>query len=616
MTASVAAIITRPGGRILVKKAALLAASTALLVAPDAWAQTAAEAEAFANRAEQELYEPYVRNNRAAWVASTYITGDTEIIAAEADTVSSELGVRLALEAARFAGAPALSAETARKLDFLRQGLTLPAPTRPGAAKELSEISVGLTSTYGTGTATLKGKPIEVDDLYEAMEKNRNPEELTEMWTSWHDNVGRPMKKDYVRLVEIANEGARELGYADVGALWRAGYDMPAEDFSALVDKLWGEVKPLYDDLHCYMRAELNETYGDAVQPATGPIRGDLLGDPWAQQWSGLYDIAAPAGAGDIGFNTSELLTGQGYDVLKMMRTGEAFFTSLGFQPLPDTFWERSMFTKPADREVVCHASAWSIDELDDLRLKMCTRVNENDFKTVHHELGHIFYYRAYSGQPFLFRTGAHDGFHEAAGDMLALSMTPEYLVQIGLLDHSKVPSADKDIGLLLKESMDRVAFLPFGLLVDKWRWGVFDGSIKPDDYQTAWDGLKLEYQGVTPPVARDAGAFDPGAKYHVASTTPYIRYFLSYVLMFQFYEAACEQAGWTGPLHRCSFYGNKEVGKKFEAMLAMGASKPWPDALEAFTGTREMSGKSLVNYFAPLHAWLKEENKGRACGW
>jgi peptidyl-dipeptidase A len=614
VAASVAA--ASPSEGIAVKKALLLAASIAFPVAPDAWAQTAAEADAFVEQAEQQLYEPFVRNNRASWIADTYITTDTEVMAAEADAAYSELSVRLALDAARFAAVPGLSEVTARKLGFLRQAATLPAPTRPGAAKELSEISARLTSLYARGAGTLRGEPIGIYGLYEEMRSNRNPEDLKEMWASWNDNVGRPMKKDYARLVEIANEGARELGYADVGALWRAGYDMPAEDFSVLVDRLWGEVKPLFDDLHCLMRAGLNQTYGEAVQPASGPIRSDLLGDLWGQQWSSRYDMVAPAGSGDLGFDTTKLLTAQGYDALKMVRTGEAFFTSLGFQPLPETFWERSMFVKPADRDVVCGASAWSIDEREDLRLKMCIRVNEGNLKTVHHELGHIFYYRAYSGQPLLFRTGAHDGFHEASGDMLALSMTPEYLVQIGLLSPDQVPSPDKDIGLLLKEAMDRVSFMPFGLLVDKWRWGVFDGSIKPDDYQTAWDALRLRYQGLKPPVARDADAFDPGAKYHVAATTPYMRYFLSYILMFQFYEAACEQAGWTGPLHRCSFFGNKEVGKKFAAMLAMGASKPWPDALEAFTGTREMSGKSVLNYFAPLHAWLKEQNKGRACGW
>ncbi len=598
------------------RKAALLAASAALFLAPAARAQTVADADAFATQAEQELYEPYVRNNRASWVSETYITEDTELIAAESDAAYNALSVELALRAAAFSKITSLSQSTTRKLNLLRQASILPAPTRSGAAKELSEISARLTSAYGRGTATLRGEEIEVGDLYDEMESNRNPSELKEMWTSWHDSVGRQMKGDYVRLVEIANEGARELGYADVGALWRAGYDMPADEFSQMVDRLWSEVKPLFDDLHCYTRGKLNETYGDAVQSSIGPIRADLLGDPWAQYWVGLYDIAAPKGVGDIGFDTTELLARAGYDELKMVRTGEAFFTSLGFPQLPESFWQRSMFTKPADRDVVCHASAWSIDERDDLRLKMCTRVNEGEFKTIHHELGHIFYYRAYNEQPFLFRDGANDGFHEAIGDFLALSMTPDYLVKIGLLAPDAVPGAEKDVGLLLKEAMDRVAFLPFSLLVDKWRWGVFDGSIGPDQYQSAWDQLRLDYQGVVPPVQRDAGAFDPGAKFHIPSTTPYMRYFLSYVMMFQFYESACTQAGWTGPLHRCSFYGNKEVGRRFAEMLAMGRSKPWPDALEAFTGSREISGRSVVKYFAPLHAWLKEQNAGKTCGW
>ena len=595
---------------------ALLVALAIVLPIPHAWAQSAAEAEAFADRAEQELFEPSLRSSRATWVSEAYITGDTEAIAAEAAAAFNELSVRLALEAARFSTVPGIGESTARKLNILRQAIVLPAPTRPGAAQELGEISARLNAAYGRGTATLGGEPVAIDDLYGLMESNRNPAELKEMWTSWHDNVGRPMKKDYARLVEIANEGARELGFADAGALWRAGYDMPAEEFSALVDELWLEVKPLYDGLHCHLRTKINERYGDGVQAASGPIRADLLGDLWAQYWVGLYDIAAPEDAGDIGFDTGTLLSEAGYDELRMVKTGEAFFTSLGFSPLPKSFWERSIFIKPRDRDVACHPTAWTIDDREDLRLKMCIKVSEYDFKTIHHELGHLFYYRAYNTLPFLFRRGAHDGFHEAAGDLLALSMTPEYLVEIGLLDRDKVPDPDKDIGLLLKEAMDRVAFLPFGLLVDKWRWGVFDGSIAPENYQSAWDRLRLDYQGVVPPVERDADAFDPGAKNHIAGTTPYMRYFLSTVLMFQFYEAACKQAGWTGPLHRCSFYNNKDGGRRFEAMLAMGASRPWPEVLEAFTGERRMSGKAVVNYFAPLQAWLQEQNKGRTCGW
>ena len=577
---------------------------------------TAADAREFIAETENKMAEFNVDASRVYWVNSTYITDDTDAMAAKVGAEGTTMAVEAAIDAAKFKGVAGLDSADTRKLNKLRGGIVLPAPTTDGAATELNEIATKLNSAYGKGKGTLNGEPINGSDIEAAMGTNRNPDELAEMWESWHTNVGAPMKDDYARMVEIANEGARELGFADVGAMWRSGYDMPADDFAKLTDKLWAQVKPLYDQLHCYTREKLNEKYGDEVQPATGPIRADLLGNMWAQEWGNIYDIVAPAGAGDIGYDTTELLKAKGYDPLKMVNTGEGFFSSLGFEALPKTFYERSLFTKPADREVVCHASAWDIDAKDDIRIKMCIKVNGDDFTTIHHELGHNYYQRAYKDQSFLFQDGANDGFHEAIGDSVALSITPEYLVQIGLLNKSEVPGADKDLGLLLRQAMDKVAFLPFGLLVDKWRWGVFSGDIKPADYTPAWNELRLQYQGITPPVDRPDDAFDPGAKYHIPGNTPYSRYFLARILQFQFYKAACDAAGWKGPLHRCSFYGNKEVGAKLNAMLEMGASKPWPDALEAFTGTREMDGSAMISYFAPLMDWLKEENKGKSCGW
>ncbi len=579
-------------------------------------APTIADAEAFIAAAEKDLFDFSVEGARVSWVNATYITDDTDALAAKYGEIGTEKSVKYALEAAKYQNVAGLSAETKRKLDILRGGLVLPAPTTPGAAKELSEIATKLNSSYGKGKGTLKGQPINGSDIEAAMGTNRNPDELKEMWSSWHDNVGAPMKDDYASMVGIANEGAKELGFTDTGAMWRSGYDMPADDFAKLTDKLWFEVKPLYDELHTYVRTQLNKKYGDAVQAKTGPIRADLLGNMWAQEWGDIYDLVAPPGAGDIGYDIGALLKEKQYDEMKMVKTGEGFFSSLGFAPLPDTFYARSQFLKPADREVVCHASAWDIDNKDDLRIKMCIKINTGDFVTIHHELGHNYYQRAYNKQSYLHLNGANDGFHEAIGDAIALSITPDYLVQIGLLDASKVPSADKDNGLLLRQAMDKVAFLPFGLLVDKWRWGVFDGSIKPADYNTAWTSLRKQYQGIVPPVERPANAFDPGGKYHVPGNTPYTRYFLARILQFQFYKAACDTAGWKGPLHRCSFYGNKEVGKNLNAMLELGASKPWPDALEAFTGTREMSGKAMIEYFAPLMKWLKAQNKGAKKGW
>ncbi|MFV0645628.1 MAG: M2 family metallopeptidase [Sphingomonadaceae bacterium] len=577
----------------------------------------AAGAKSWMTDVQKDLFDYTVDAGRIAWVNATYITDDTDMLAARSGAIGTQKAVRYALDAARLKDIDGLDYDTARMLDILRYNITLPAATREGAAEELSTISTRLASQYGKGKGTLNGKPVNGSDIEAEMGNlDHTPAEYAEMWESWHNNVGAPMHDDYARMVAIANEGAIELGFDDVGSMWRAGYDMTPEEFAAMTERLWQEVKPLYQSLHTYVRWKLNEKYGDAVQPATGPIRADLLGNMWAQEWGNIYPLVAPAGAGDIGYDIGNLLEKQNKGPMDMVRIGEGFYSSLGFQVLPDSFWKRSQFTKPADREVVCHASAWDIDNVDDIRIKMCIKVNSDDFVTIHHELGHNYYQRAYNKQPFLYLNGANDGFHEAIGDFVALSITPEYLVQIGLLDRAQVPSADKDIGLLLRQAMDKVAFLPFGLLIDRWRWGVFDGTITPENYNTAWNALRLQYQGITPPVERPDNAFDPGAKYHIPGNTPYTRYFLARILQFQFYQAACEQAGWKGPLHRCSFYGDKKVGNRLNAMLEMGSSKPWPDALEVFTGSREMSGEAMMDYFAPLKQWLDEQNKGKPDGW
>ena len=601
-----------------------LSLALSLAVATPAFAQTAptaaptaADADAFIASVEKDLFDYTVEASQVNWVNSTYLTEDTDAMASRINAVGTEKSVKYALEAAKYKDVAGLSADTKRKLDILRTGIVLPAPTTPGAATELNTIATDLQSQYGKGRGTLDGKEISGSDIEAAMgDLKHTPAQFAEMWTSWHDKVGAPMKDNYAKLVGIANAGAKELGFADTGAMWRSGYDMPPEEFAKVTEKIWQDMKPLYVALHTYVRWKLNEKYGDAVQAKTGPIRADLLGNMWAQEWGNIYPLVAPPGTGDLGYDIGDLLTAQGKKPLDMVKAGENFYSSLGMAPLPETFWKRSQFLKPADREVVCHASAWDIDNKDDIRIKMCIKVNADDFITIHHELGHNYYQRAYNKQPFLYLNGANDGFHEAIGDFVALSITPRYLVDIGLLDKAKVPSADKDIGLLLRQAMDKVAFLPFGLLVDRWRWGVFDGSIQPADYNKKWTELRTQYQGIVPPGARPANAFDAGAKFHIPGNTPYTRYFLARVLQFQFYQAACKQAGWKGPLHRCSFYGNKEVGAKLNAMLEMGASKPWPDALQAFTGSREMSGKAMADYFAPLKTWLDQQNKGKPQGW
>jgi peptidyl-dipeptidase A len=378
--------------------------------------------------------------------------------------------------------------------------------------------------------------------------------------------------------------------------------------------RLWLQVKPLYDSLHCYVRANLSQKYGANVVSPNAPIPAHLLGNIWAQEWGNVYDVVAPPKS-DAGYDLTEILEKRkNIDALEMVRYGERFFTSLGFEKLPQTFWERSMFTQPRDRDVVCHASAWDIDNLDDLRLKMCIGKTAEDFTTIHHELGHNFYQRAYKHQPYLYKNSANDGFHEAIGDTIALSVTPAYLVKVGLLD--KEPPASADIPLLLRDALDKIAFLPFGLLMDKWRWGVFSGQIAPADYNKAWWQLRTQYQGIAPTGTRGEEFFDPGAKYHIPANVPYARYFLARILQFQFHRSLCETAGYKGPLNRCSIYENAEAGRRLAKTLEMGASRPWPDALEALTGQREMDATAIVDYFRPLKDWLDKQNAGKQCGW
>jgi len=574
-------------------------------------APTPADAVAFVKNAEAETEAFYLESAKINWVYATNITGDTQWLLSKNSERGTKLAVKFATEAKKYDGLN-VPADVRRKLDFIKQGITLPAPQDPKAAADLAEVTTRLSSTYSTGKIEFDGKTIPQNETEVLMRSLRDPAKLQEVWSKWHDTA-KVQKADYARMVEIGNAGARDLGYKDVGAMWRSGYDMSPDDFATEVDRLWTQVKPLYDELHCHVRAKLNDQYGDEIVPLDQPIRADLLGNMWAQEWGALNDLVAPKNA-DPGIDLDKLLIAKKYTPEQIVRTGDAFFTSLGFEPLPETFWERSQIVKPEGREVVCHASAWDMDGGKDIRIKMCTQVNGDDFQTVHHELGHNIYQRAYKDQPLTFRTGANDGFHEAVGDMISLSLTPEYFKQIGLIDN--VPDASKDLGLLMQRALEGVAFLPFGLLVDKWRWQVFSGELTPATYNEGWWKLREQYQGVRPPVTRDQDAFDPAAKFHIPDGTPYMRYFLARVLQFQFYKAACDSIGWTGPLHRCSFYGSKEVGEKFNAMLALGASQPWPDALEKFTGSRQMDGSAIVAYFEPLMVYLREENKERTCGW
>ncbi|MBN8728639.1 MAG: M2 family metallopeptidase [Xanthomonadales bacterium] len=605
-----------------------------------------ASAHTFVESINTELKARYVEPTAAEWVAETYITDDSQMLTARANErwlkwLSDEIG-----EARRFDGITDLDAKDRRALELLKLQTAMPAPKDPAHLAELTRLASRLTAAYGGGKYCTDDKDPEtcrnLDQLSAVLANDRDWDRDLQAWAGWH-RVGRGMLKDYQRFVELLNEGARDLGYGDAGVLWRSGYDMPPGEFVAETDRLWGQVKPLYDDLQCYTRTKLAGKYKDRM-PDDGTIPAHITGNMWAQDWSALYPLLEPyPGAASLDVDArlaaerAQMLAGAQKDLgrqpapldlaraehdasmkmaVAMVRRAEDFYTSIGFPALPASFYEKSMFLRPRDRDALCHASAWPM-ELGgtDMRIKMCINPTEEDQYVIYHEMGHIYYFLAYKDLWPIFQNGANDGFHEAIGDTIRLNITPAYLAQIGLA--GKSGSDDKAaLNAQMKLALEKVAFLPFGLLIDKWRWGVFDGSIAPQDYNAAWLKLRREYQGLSSPVAPEPGDFQPGAKNHVPTNVPYMRYFLADILQFQFYRALCETAGHTGPLAACSIYGNKEAGAKFWKMLGEGASQPWQQTLKELTGKEEMDASAILDYFAPLHAWLKQQNQGKECGW
>ena len=603
-------------------------------------------ADQFIARVNAEIMEMYPEITVPQWLSSTHISDDTQLLAAKANERYLTRLNQWIEESRRFDGQE-MTPETARAIQLLRLGTSMPAPSDPAQLAELTRIASRMEGMYGSGQYCQGEGDArqcrQLGELEDVLRNNRDYDAQLDAWRGWH-TISQPMRDDYTRFVELVNTGAGELGFADAGEMWRSSYDMSPAELSAETDRLWNQVRPLYEQLHCYAGTRLDATYG----PDRGHVDGRLLpahlmGNMWQQDWSNLWDMLAPypdAGSLDITGaleNRYQQIHAQKIaqsaaerspaaladleqeameaSARQMTKRAEDFYTSLGMPKLPDSYWQNTQFIKPRDRDVVCHASAWDIDMKGDVRTKMCIKPNEEDFTTIYHELGHVYYYLAYNDLPPLFQTGAHDGFHEAIGDTIVLAMTPRYLESIGLVD-AQQQTDEALINAQMRMALSKVAFLPFGLMIDRWRWGVFDGSITPDNYNQAWWDLKARYQGVAPVEARGEEFFDAGAKYHVPGNTPYTRYFLAHILQFQFYKSLCDAAGYEGPLHECSFYDDKAAGEKLQAMLSRGASQPWQQTLAELTGGEKMDASAVLEYFAPLEAWLKEQNEGKTCGW
>ena len=605
-------------------------------------------ADQFIARVNKEFRSLSAELNSAQWLSSTYINSDSETIAAKAnERWLTQLNAWIE-QSRRFDGQQ-MSPDTARAIKLLKLMTAMPAPRDPDKLAELTRIATRMEGMYGAGSyCTGEGEAKvcrDIGQLSEVLAKSRDYDAQLDAWQGWH-SISVPMRKDYTRFVELVNEGAKGMGFADAGEMWRSGYDMSPAELAAETDRLWDQVKPLYEQLHCYARGRLDAEYGkDKGEAAGGMLPAHLMGNLWQQDWGNLWDLLQPyPGAGSLDVNgalnaiaqadlASARARASGGDgstaerafmveraaaldtAKKMTERAQDFYVSLGMPKLPASYWEKSQFVKPLDRDVVCHASAWDMNMEGDVRTKMCITPSEEELTTIYHELGHIYYDLAYNKQPPLFQNGAHDGFHEAIGDTIVLAMTPSYLHSVGLVG-AQQQSEEALINAQMRMALAKVAFLPFGLMIDRWRWGVFDGSIKPEQYNKAWWDLKAKYQGVAPANARGEDFFDPGAKYHVPGNTPYTRYFLSHVLQFQFYKALCDAAGHKGPLYECSFYGNKEAGEKYWAMLSKGASQPWQQTMKELTGGEKMDASAVLEYFAPLQGWLKQQNANQSCGW
>ncbi|HEX9172506.1 MAG TPA: M2 family metallopeptidase [Telluria sp.] len=595
--------LRKPAVAALIALASIAAAPGALAAAKSK--PTVAEAERFLAATESRLDKLAAEQARAEWIGANFITDDTEAVAAYFGEQGLAASGQAALAARRFNGLK-LNDASARKLKLLQLTLML---SDPSEREAYAAKQAALKGAYGKAKycpLDAKDGCLALGDLEKILATSRDPARLKEAWTGWHSQ-SPAYKQTYVDYIALSNKGAREMGFADTGALWRSQYDMAPGAFAAEMERIWQQVKPLYDSLHTYTRYKLRQAYGPQVVPASGPIPAHLFGNMWSQQWNNIYPLLKPADSARS-YDLTKVLVDRKTSAREMTAYAERFYTSLGMEKLPETFWQRSLLTKPKDRDVVCHASAWPMNGADDVRIKMCITPTEEDFKTIHHELGHVYYFMAYRKQPILFKTGANDGFHEAIGDTVALSMTPAYLKQIGLMEPA--PEAQADIGELLQTALEKVAFLPFAYSVDKWRWDVYGGKVKPADYDKTWWQLREQYMGVSRPAPMAPGGFDAGAKYHVAGDVAYARYFLAHMLQFQFHRALCREAGVTGPLNRCSIYGNKKAGARLQQMLEMGASKPWPEALKAISGEEKIDGSALLEYFAPLKTWLDEQNR------
>ncbi|KAG9486097.1 hypothetical protein GDO78_008918, partial [Eleutherodactylus coqui] len=488
---------------------------------------------------------------------------------------------------------------------------------------EMSTIYSTQTVCSPDGTRCLAFEP----GLDQIMLDSTNYEERLWAWEGWRAEAGKKMRKLYEEYVDLENEAARLNGYQDYGDYWRGNYKTLTNDIEYSYDgndllndvnSTFYKILPLYKDLHAYVRSRLQEKYGSDYISSEGGLPAHLLGDMWGRFWTNLYPLVVPY-PNTESIDVTDTMVAEKWTVDRMFKEAEKFFESVNLFRLNDNFWNNSMLQEPSDgRKVVCHPTAWDMG-MNDFRIKMCSKVNMEDFLTVHHEMGHIQYDMAYHHLPMLLRSGANEGFHEAVGEIMSLSAaTPEHLKSLQLLPSSFIETEETKINFLLRQALTIVGTLPFTYMLELWRWRVFSGEIPKDKWMQTWWDMKREMVGVVEPVGHDESYCDPAALFHVANDYSFIRYYTRTIYQFQFQDALCKIANRSNPLYSCDITNSTAAGDKLRSMLELGNSKPWTEALKSITGGTKIDVQPLLNYFEPLHTWLRNNNtaKNRTVGW
>ncbi|NWW89629.1 ACE2 enzyme, partial [Rhynochetos jubatus] len=584
------------------------------------------EAQMFLNEFNRRVENISYETSLASWNYNTNITEETANKMNEADAKWSAFYSEASMNASSFPLTSIQDALTRLQIQTLQdRGSSALSPEK---YSRLSTVLNTMSTIYSTGTVCKITEPSEClvlePGLDIIMANSTDYDERLWAWEGWRAEVGRMMRPLYEEYVELKNEVAKLNNYSDYGDYWRANYeaDYPEEykysrdQLIEDVEKTFEQIKPLYQQLHAYVRHRLEQVYGPELISSTGCLPAHLLGDMWGRFWTNLYGLAVPYPA-KPNIDVTSAMVQKKWDAMRIFKAAEAFFTSIGLSEMTKGFWENSMLTEPTDnRKVVCHPTAWDLGN-NDYRIKMCTKVTMDDFLTAHHEMGHIEYDMAYSEKPYLLRGGANEGFHEAVGEIMSLSAaTPQHLKSLDLLEPTFQEDEETEINFLLKQALTIVGTMPFTYMLEKWRWMVFRGEITKQEWTKRWWEMKREIVGVVEPVPHDETYCDPAVLFHVANDYSFIRYYTRTIFQFQFQEALCKAANHTGPLHTCDITNSTAAGQNLRQLLELGRSKPWTQALEGVTGEKYMNAAPLLHYFEPLYKWLQKNNSGRYIGW